>query len=113
TASFGYGNYHGMTTKLEKRYSNGLQFITAYTYGHALANTGTTLSGSTGFFVPNPRNYATGYSTAAWDIRHNLTSAINYDLPFGRGKARGTNLNPVLNQLIGNWRVNGLLTFHT
>ena len=36
TASFGYGNYQGMTTKLERRMSKGLQFITAYTYGHAL-----------------------------------------------------------------------------
>ena len=27
TASFGFGNYHGMTAKLEKRLSNGLQFV--------------------------------------------------------------------------------------
>ena len=49
TATFGFGNYQGMTAKLEKRYSAGLQFVAAYTYGHALANSGTTLSGSQGF----------------------------------------------------------------
>jgi hypothetical protein len=113
TASFGYGNYHGMTAKLEKRLSQGLQFITAYTFGHALANTGTTLSGSTGFGIPNPRNYASGYSNAAWDIRHNFTSSINYDLPFGRGKAYGSSMNPVLNSVVGNWRVNAILTLRT
>ena len=113
TASFGYGNYHGMTAKLEKRLSQGLQFITAYTFGHALANTGTTLSGSTGFGIPNPRNYASGYSSAAWDIRHNFTSSINYDLPFGRGKAYGSSMNPVLNSVVGNWRVNAILTLRT
>src|SRR5262249_33125855 len=113
TASFGYGNYHGMTAKLEKRLSKGLQFITAYTFGHALANTGTTLSGSDGFFIPDARNYASGYSNAAWDIRHSFTSSINYDLPFGKGKAYGSNLNPVLNSVLGNWRVNGILTLRS
>ncbi len=113
TASFGYGNYHGMTVKLEKRLSQGLQFITAYTFGHALANTGTTLSGSDGFGIPNPRNYASGYSSAAWDIRHNFTSSINYDLPFGRGKAHWSSMNPVLNSVVGNWRVNAIVTLRT
>lgn len=113
TASFGYGNYHAMATKLEKRLSNGLQFISAYTYGHALANTGTTLSGSTGFGIPNPRDYSSGYSTAAWDIRHNFTTGFTYDLPFGRGRTYGANMNKVLSYVVGNWQMNGILTFHT
>ena len=42
TASFGFGNYDAMTAKCTKRLSNGLQFQSAYTWGHALADTGTT-----------------------------------------------------------------------
>ena len=113
TASFGYGNYHGMTAKLEKRFSSGFQFLTAYTYGHALANTGTTLSGSTGFGIPDPRNYASGYSSAAWDLRHNFTGSFLYELPFGRGKAMGGNMNSAVNAILGNWQLNGILTLHT
>lgn len=113
TASFGYGNYQGLTARLEKRMSRGLQFVTSYTYGHALANTGTTLSGSTGFGTPDPRNYASGYSTAAWDIRHNFTSAFTWMLPFGRGKAYGANMNRALNTIAGNWQMNGILALHT
>jgi hypothetical protein len=113
TASFGYGNYHGLTTKLEKRLSNGLQFLGSYTYGHALANTGTTLSGSTGFGIPDPRNYASGYSSAAWDIRHNFVGSFVYELPFGRGKQYGASMNKALNAIAGNWQMNGILTLHT
>ena len=113
TASFGFGNYHGMTAKLEKRLSNGLQFVSSYTYGHALANSGTTLSGSNGFGYLDPRNISSSYATAAWDIRHNFTTAFNYDIPFGRGKQYGANLNPVVNALIGGWALNGTLTLHT
>jgi hypothetical protein len=113
TASFGQGNYHGLTTKFEKRMSHGLWFLASYTYGHALADTGTTLSGSTGFGTPNPRDYGSGYSSAAWDIRHNFTSSFAYDLPFGRGKKYGSSMNRGLNAAIGNWQVNGILTLHT
>ena len=102
-----------MTTKLEKRLSKGLQFLTSYTFGHALANTGTTLSGSNGFGIPDPRNYGSGYSSAAWDIRHNFTSGFSWEIPFGRGKTHGANLNRAVGTLIGNWQLNGILTLHT
>src|SRR5207253_2603612 len=59
------------------------------------------------------RNYASGYSSAAWDIRHNFVAAYSWDLPFGRGKAYGANMNPVLNQILGNWQMNGILTLRT
>jgi len=113
TATFGFGNYQGMTAKLEKRYSAGLQFVAAYTYGHAFANSGTTLSGSNGLYTRDNTNYATSYASASWDIRHNFTTGFNYDIPFGRGKQYGSNLNPVVDAIAGNWHLNGILTLHT
>jgi hypothetical protein len=113
TATYGFGNYNALTAKLEKRYSNGLQFVSAYTYGHSLSTSGTTLSGSNGFYQPDPLNNGSAYSSAAWDIRHNFTTAFTYDLPFGRGKAWGANLNRVVQTALGNWQVNGILTLHT
>ncbi|WP_321472526.1 TonB-dependent receptor [uncultured Paludibaculum sp.] len=113
TASFGFGDYHGMTAKFDKRYSNGLMMMASYTYGHALANTGTTLSGSTGFGILDPRDYSTSYSTAAWDIRHNFVSNFTYEIPFGKGKTWGTHMNKVANALVGNWQANGILSLRT
>jgi hypothetical protein len=113
TASFGYGNYDALTAKLEKRLSKGLQFISSYTYGHALANTGTTLSGSPGFGTPNPLDYASGYSSAAWDIRHNFTTGFLWSLPFGRGKAYASNISKAADFLVGGWQINGVLSLRT
>ncbi len=113
TATFGYGNYAAFTAKLEKRFSGGLQFLTAYTWGHTLANTSTTLSGSANFGIPDPLNWDSAYSSASWDIRHSLTSSFNYDIPFGRGKAFGRNLNRAVDIIAGNWHTNGLLTLRT
>ncbi len=113
TATFGVGNYNALTASLQKRMSNGLQFQAAYTYGHALANTGTTLSGSQGLYNINPLNYNQAYTTASWDIRHNFTLAANYDIPFGRGKQYGANLNKFVSAALGNWQLNGILTLRT
>jgi hypothetical protein len=113
TASFGYGNYEALTAKLEKRLSRGLQFITSYTYGHALADSGTTLSGSNGLYTKDPANFATSYSSASWDIRHNFTTGFTYQIPFGRGMTYGSNMNRVADILVGGWQTNGILTLHT
>ena len=93
TVSNGFGNYAAGSAKLEKRFSRGLQFLTAYTWSHALANAGTPLSGSSNIGFPDPTNWGSGYSSASWDIRHSFTSAFNYDLPFGKGKKFGGNMN--------------------
>ena len=93
--------------------SAGLQFITSYTYGHALANSGTTLSGSPGIYTKDPTNWANNYASASWDIRHNLTTGLNYDIPFGRGKQYGGNMNRALDVIAGGWQANANFTFHT
>jgi hypothetical protein len=43
TSTFGTSDYHGLAAKFEKRYSGGMTFTSSYTWGHAFANTGTTL----------------------------------------------------------------------
>jgi hypothetical protein len=113
TASFGYGNYEALTAKLEKRFSKGLQFISSYTYGHALADSGTTLSGSNGLYTKDPANFATSYASASWDIRHTFVTGFTYQIPFGRGMAYGGNMNRVADILVGGWQTNGILTLHT
>ena len=113
TATFGFGNYNAMTASLTKRMSNGLQFQASYTYGHALANTGTTLSGSPGFYTVNSGNQNSSYSSAAWDTRHSFVANFNYGIPFGKGKQYGANMNTAVNALLGNWQVNGILTLRT
>lgn len=113
TVSNGFGNYAAGSAKLEKRFSRGLQFLTAYTWSHALANAGTPLSGSSNIGFPDPSNWASGYSSASWDIRHSFTTAFNYDLPFGRGRRFGSNIKKAADLIAGNWHVNGFVTLRT
>ncbi len=113
TSSFGYGNYAAGSVKLEKRFSQGLQFLSAYTFSHALANSNTPLSGSTNLGAPDPTNLASEYSTASWDIRHSFTTSFNYELPFGKGKRFGGGMNRAVDMVVGGWQSNGILTLRT
>jgi hypothetical protein len=112
SATFGRSNYHGLATKFEKRYSNGLTMTSSYTWSHTLADTGTTLSGSQGFSLFDiVCGFRCEYSNAAWDIRHRWATSFNYDLPFGRGKAIGSGVGRAADILIGGWQTIGILTF--
>jgi hypothetical protein len=113
TSSFGYGNYAAGSLKLEKRFSRGLQFLTSYVWSHALANSGTPLSGSSNLAPITQTNWATAYSSASWDIRHSLTTSFNYELPFGKGKQFGSSMNRFADMFVGGWQANGILTLRT
>jgi hypothetical protein len=113
TATFGFGNYNAMTAKLTKRMSNGLTFQAAYTYGHSLADSGTTLSGSTGLYTVDNANQNSSYASSSWDIRHNFVSSFSYNLPFGKGMKYGGNMNRIADAALGGWQVNGILSLRT
>ena len=50
--------------------------------------------------------------TSGFDIKHRYSQSVIYDLPFGRGKQFNI-ANGFLNQLLGNWQVNGIFTAQT
>jgi len=113
TSSFGFGNYAAGSVKLEKRFSNGLQFLTSYVWSHALADSGTPLSGSSNLSPLTNTNYGTAYSSASWDIRHSMTTSFNYELPIGKGKRFGGGMNRAVDVIVGGWQANGILTLRT
>jgi hypothetical protein len=109
--SFGYGNYNALTAKLEKRLSGGVEFISSYTWGNALTNAGSPLSGGTQAY--DPTNWRSNYASAPWDTRHNFTTGFTYEVPVGKGRALGAHLSPALNHVVGGWALMGILTIRT
>ena len=70
-----------MTAKYEKRYSAG--FVVSGGI-HIWPRAGRYRNDSERlyrFHTPDARDYGSGYSSAAWDIRHNFTSSFVFDLP--------------------------------
>ena len=115
--------YDALQAVLQKRMGSGLEGQVSYTYSKCLSNSpgyfgtgwGSTQAQSSGgqpgwqnIFDPNA-----SWGPCYFDQTHILTSYVTYQLPVGRGKQFGRDLNPVLNAIAGNWEVGGIITAHT
>jgi hypothetical protein len=96
-----------------------LEFISAYTWSHAISDVCTPLSYPTGCSAngyqgpPDPYNLRSGYANALWDIRHNFTTGFTYELPVGRGRMYGNNMGRALDEFVGGWQLGGIITIRT
>ncbi len=82
-SNFGHSTYHGGTVKLEKRYSEGLYFMTFYTFSKAI-NSQDNDNDGTGVAPIQNRGLEKG--RAGYDRNHRFNLTANYELPFGAGK---------------------------
>ena len=74
-------HYNGLQTKLDRRFSNGFQMTTAYTFGKSLG--WQTDTGTPDYYIDMRRNYA----RLSYDRTHTFVQSYVYELPFGKGKA--------------------------
>ena len=75
----------------------------AYTWGHALADTGTTLSGGPGNRTPHQ---SLEYAHASFDVRHRFVLSGNWNLPT-------PDVSGAARMITGGWQLNGILTLQT
>ncbi|HEY2468521.1 MAG TPA: carboxypeptidase-like regulatory domain-containing protein [Terracidiphilus sp.] len=98
-------NYNGLQVQLTKRYSAGLSFTSAFTWGKALTYaTGGDDNGSLVFFINQRKNYA----PADFDRARNFEQSFTYELPFGRGH---NSFNSGFGDAVfGGWRLSGVIS---
>ncbi len=112
----GFSSYNGLLATLHKNAGHGLQFDLNYTWSHSIDNVSVIANapaiGGYGFIcdVVRPRECR---SNSDFDITNIITGNFLYELPFGRGRAIGTQTSFLLNELIGGWELSGLPTFQT
>jgi OFA family oxalate/formate antiporter-like MFS transporter len=46
-------------------------------------------------------------------VKHNFTSTLNYELPFGKGRKYMSGVNPGANKFIGGWQINMIMLART
>ncbi|MGC1648571.1 MAG: hypothetical protein WA741_22365, partial [Candidatus Sulfotelmatobacter sp.] len=116
-------SYNALQAVLQKRMSNGLQAQVSYTWSKCMSNspgyfgtgwgsTGATSSGGQPGWenIYNPR---LDWGPCYYDQTHILTSYVTYQLPLGRGKQFGHDMNSALNAVLGNWEIGGIITLHS
>jgi hypothetical protein len=110
--------YHGLQTKVEKQFGNGLNFLATYTWSqvrsdaHDLLNGGSvgTSGGSNvnGYRAPAIPGFGiqADYGLAPFDLRNVVHLSGGYELPFGKSKRFLSGYGGVANALLGGWSVN-------
>ncbi len=113
----GHSTYDSLQAKLEKRYSNGLTFLSSFTWGHSIDDAPLCFAlgndGGHGDCLRNSRDRALDRANSSFDIRLRWASNFVYDLPFGRGQRFGSHLNPIVSAMLGNWRLGGIFTYQS
>jgi hypothetical protein len=108
TDNGGSSTYHGLLTKVERRFSRGFAVLFSYTYSKAISD-----SHSSSNFDNTPSNpqcrcdLRAEKGPAAFDIRHRAVISYSYELPFGKGR-KWLNAGGWADRLVGGWQLNGI-----
>jgi hypothetical protein len=96
-------SYNALQVRLDKRFSNGLQFLSHYTWSKALTH-------ESYYFFIDPH---VGYGPSYYNRPQAFVFAGNYDLPFGRGKMVGGGVSRWVDRFIGGYALNGTFTWQS
>jgi hypothetical protein len=107
-------NYHALQIKWEKRYSKGLTMLAHYTWAKMIDNASYG-SGNYGWLGGNSSlqyiwNLGLERSLSSHDINHRAVFTGAYELPFGKGRKFGSNMNRFMDWLAGGWDISGMAT---
>jgi hypothetical protein len=107
--------FHAAQAFITIQRSKNLSATVSYTFSKNMGNVAPLL---TGFLNSNGtpgiqnsyhiRDYE--WSVLTTDIPHRLVANANYSLPFGRGQRFGSGTNRFINELIGNWKLNTIIS---
>jgi outer membrane receptor protein involved in Fe transport len=104
-------SYQGLQISANKRMGHGLSFLGSYTWSHSIDGSSIPVNflnpNSEAIFPEDKNNLRLDRGNSAFDVRHRFVLSALYELPSfksGSGFAR---------QALGNWQVNGILTWQT
>jgi hypothetical protein len=104
--------YNGLQAQLEKRYTNGLAFLSSLTVARTLSNND--FGNASGFAANGLDKYRQRqeWGVSANDQKYNTKLSGTYELPIGRGK-KWLNGHRIVSNLIGGLQVGAILDYES
>lgn len=101
----GKQDYHGLQTRLTRRFASGFMFQGTYTWGKTLEQVSQLMDQD----ISLSDLTQTKLEKRLWeyDMPQKFTIQGIYELPFGKGKPLASGANGFVNSLIGGWNVSG------
>ena len=106
--------YNALQIKVEKHMRQGIQFMVSYTNAKSIDDA--SMSTSTGWIggfgqMRDPNNRKLERSLSEWDIPQVFQFSYIWQVPYGRGKHFGSNVNSIVNGFLGGWQTSGMWRF--
>ncbi len=115
-SSYNHARYDSMIIKAQKRFSQGLTFLSSLTFSRNLdasaGGPGNTLNGGSAG-PQNPYNTAAEYSLSNINTPWNWAMAVTYELPVGKGKPFLGSSNKMVDYALGGWSINTVSVMRT
>jgi Carboxypeptidase regulatory-like domain/TonB dependent receptor/TonB-dependent Receptor Plug Domain len=113
-ATVGSSSYNGLQTKVEKQFSDGLNFLATYTWSKTFSDANDLLNGGNvgGYRAPSIPGFGIGRDRglADFDIRNVVHLSGGYLLPIGKGKRFMGSASKYEEAVFGGWSINAIAT---
>lgn len=112
----GNNHYNGLSARVEHRFGHGLYFLNSFTWGRAIGDSEQALEYYAGYVEANPQNIhnlGAEAGPSSFDVQFNNVTSVVYQIPFGKGRQHGSNINPAIDAVLGGWELNTINTAHT
>ncbi|MGA7240242.1 MAG: TonB-dependent receptor, partial [Bryobacteraceae bacterium] len=112
----GNDHYNGLSARLEHRFGHGLYALNSFTWGRAIGDSEQALEYYAGYVEANPQNIhnlSAEAGPSSFDVYFNNVTSVVYEIPFGKGRKYGSNMNWAVDALLGGWELNTINTAHT
>ena len=110
--SVGTARYDSLQIKAEtKSTRHGLYALLGYTWSRTFDSGMPDGLGTNpgAIYYPLPGSAKLDWGLSQLNLNDNFTASILYDLPFGKGKAFGSNWNGAANAILGNWQLDTIV----
>ena len=107
--------FHSMQAKVEHRFANGFTILASWIWSKGLGDIrgGSPAGAAPGSTYQNPANLRQERGYLDTQVAHSFVLSEIWDVPFGHGRRFGSNAAPVINAVLGDWSVGGILTLTT
>ncbi len=106
----GNSTFHALEIKAEKRLSQGLMFLSSFTFSKSINDQPEICCN--GPFPQNSYNVAAERGPSDFDQRFRWVSSFDYLLPLGKGQ-RYLNSSRAADLVLGGWHLGGIFTWHS
>src|SRR5256886_6788753 len=120
TASTGSMKYNALQAVFQKRYTQGLEYQVAYTFSKCMTDNsgyygtwGSTQGVPANPYYQNLYDPRADYAPCYFDAKHVLSSYAIFEIPFGRGKRFGHDVNGVVDAIAGGWSIDPIISLRT